>query len=527
MASVPELAALSFEPLTPVAFLDRAAAAHGDRIAVIDGERRWTYRELRERARRLAGLVRARSKGRPVAVLSPNDHVLLEAHFGIPLAGVPLVAINTRLSGQEVAYVLDHARAGLLLHHPDLGATAAAALASAGPDIDVIATGEGYEKLLSAAAPGGESPEDERGLLSINYTSGTTGRPRGVMYHHRGAYLQAIAMVGHTGLSARSVHLWTLPMFHCNGWCFPWAVTAAGGTHVCLPKVDAEEVWRLIREHGVTHLNGAPAVLSMIAYADEAGAGVPGGHTVRVATGGAPPAPAILRRMAELGFDVTHLYGLTETFGPAVICDWRPEWDRLDQAGQALLKARQGVGNMISCPVRVIGPDGADVPPDGTTLGEISLRGNNVMLGYYRDDEATRKAAPDGWFRTGDLGVRHPDGNIELRDRSKDVIISGGENITSVEVEQVISDHPAVMDAAVVAAPDERWGEVPIAFVMLKHGSSATEAEIIEHVKERIARFKAPKAVIFGDLPRTSTGKIQKFALRDQAAAGGRRTAPA
>jgi fatty-acyl-CoA synthase len=327
-------------------------------------------------------------------------------------------------------------------------------------------------------------------------------------------------MVGHTGLTPSAVHLWTLPMFHCNGWCFPWAVTAAAATHVCLPKVDPARVWELIRAEGVTHLNGAPTVLSMLAYAPEA---APVEKTVRVATGGAPPSPAILRRMAELGFDVTHLYGLTETFGPAMICDWRPEWDSLDGEAQARLKARQGVGNMISCTARVIAADGTDVPADGTTTGQIALRGNNVMLGYLKDPEATGAAAPDGWFRTGDIGVRHPDGYVELRDRSKDVIISGGENIASVEVEQAIMDHPAVLEAAVIAVPDERWGEVPAAFVTLQEGASVTEAEIVEHVRERLARFKAPKTVTFGELPKTSTGKIQKYVLRDQAWAGSER----
>ncbi len=333
------------------------------------------------------------------------------------------------------------------------------------------------------------------------------------MYHHRGAYLQALAMVGHTGLSPSAVHLWTLPMFHCNGWCFPWAVTAAAGTHVCLPKVDPAHVWRLIREEGVTHLNGAPTVLSMLAYAAEA---APLSVPVRVATGGAPPSPAILRRMGELGFDVTHLYGLTETFGPVMICDWRPEWNALDSEAQSRLKARQGVGNMISCRVRVIGPDGTDVPGDGASVGEIALRGNNVMLGYLDDPDATAAAIPDGWFRTGDLGVLHPDGYVELRDRSKDVIISGGENIASVEVEQAIADHPAVLEVAVIAVPDEKWGEVPAAYVTVHEGREVTAEEIIAHVRDRLARFKAPRSVTFGELPKTSTGKIQKYVLRQR-----------
>ncbi|MDN5750336.1 MAG: AMP-binding protein, partial [Pseudonocardia sp.] len=371
---------LSFEPLTPVSFLDRAVAAHGDRTAVVDGEHRWTYTELHDRCRRLAGALLPLVQGRPVAVLAPNTHVLLEANYGVPWAGVPLVAVNTRLSAGDVAYILEHCGASVLVHDPVFDALVADALSRMAAPPTVIRAGKEYEALLAGAEPTAVTVDDERALLSINYTSGTTGRPKGVMYHHRGAYLQALAMVGHTGLSPSAVHLWTLPMFHCNGWCFPWAVTAAGATHVCLPKVEPTEVWRLIRTEGVTHLNGAPTVLSMLAYAPEAAPLE--GPPVKVATGGAPPSPAILRRMEELGFDVTHLYGLTETFGPAMICDWRPEWNGLDAAEQARLKARQGVGNMIACAVRVVAENGVDVPRDGTAVGEIALRGNNVMLGY-------------------------------------------------------------------------------------------------------------------------------------------------
>nr|WP_183655964.1 AMP-binding protein [Prauserella isguenensis] len=507
------MSGLSWEPLSPVSFLDRAAAAHGDRIAVVDGTRRWSYTELRERCRRLAGGLAALADGRPVAVLAPNTHVLLEAHFGVPWAGVPLVAVNTRLSAAEVGYILEHSGAGVLVHDPAFDATVGETLAGLDEPPITIRAGEEYERLLDTATPQAVAPVDERSLLSINYTSGTTGKPKGVMYHHRGAYLQALAMVGHTGLSPSAVHLWTLPMFHCNGWCFPWAVTAAAATHVCLPAVDPAEVWRLLSEEGVTHLNGAPTVLAMVAYAAEA---QPLPRTVRIATGGAPPSPAILRRMAELGFEVTHLYGLTETFGPAMICDWRPEWSALEPGEQARLKARQGVGNLIACRVRVVADDGGDVPADGETTGQIALRGNNVMLGYYRDPDATRAAAPDGWFRTGDIGVMHPDGYVELRDRSKDVIISGGENIASVEVEQVIADHPAVLEVAVIAVPDEKWGEVPAAYVTVHEGADVTADEIVEHVRTRLARFKAPRRVVFTDLPKTSTGKIRKYVLREQ-----------
>lgn len=513
-ASHDPLGSLSFEPLTPTAFLARAAESHGDRVAVIDGPRRWTYTEFYDRCRRLAGGLAALAQGQPVAVLAPNTHVLLEAHCGVPWAGVPLVAVNTRLSAGEIAYVLEHSESSVLIYDPTFEDLVDASLLAMAVPPRRIRTGADYETMLATAPARIETVADERAVLSINYTSGTTGRPKGVMYHHRGAYLQALAMVGHTALSPATVYLWTLPMFHCNGWCFPWAVTASAGTHVCLPKVDPAEVWRLIRDEGVTHLSGAPTVLSMLAYSPEA---TPLDSSVRIATGGAPPTPSILRRMRELGFEVTHLYGLTETFGPAVICDWRPEWDGLGADEQARLKARQGVGNMIACRVRVIAEDGSDVPADGFSMGQIALRGNNVMLGYFKDPAATDAAAPDGWLRTGDIGVRHPDGYIELRDRAKDVIISGGENIASVEVEQAIAEHPAVFDVAVIAMPDRRWGEVPAAYVTLHEGATATSSEIIEHVRNRLARFKAPKTVVFGELPRTSTGKIQKFVLRDRA----------
>jgi fatty-acyl-CoA synthase len=427
---------------------------------------------------RLAGAVAPLAHGRPAAVLAPNTHALLEAHYGVPWAGVPLVAINTRLSAGEMAYILEHSEAAVLVHDP------------------------AFDELVDAVAAQMSNPPQR-----IRAGAGDGGE-----------YESMLA-------APSAVHLWTLPMFHCNGWCFPWAVTAAAATHVCLPKVDAAEVWRLIRQEGVTHLNGAPTVLSMIAYAKEAAGGTPHDRVVQIATGGAPPSPAILRRMTDLGFEVMHLYGLTEAFGPTMLCDWRPEWDGLDADAQARLKARQGVGNMITFTPRVIAEDGSDVPADGSTTGQVALRGNNVMLGYFKDPEATAAAAPDGWFRTGDIGVVHPDGYVEIRDRSKDVIISGGENIASVEIEQAIMDHPAVLEAAVIAVPDERWGEVPAAYVTLQDGASVTEAEIIDHVKKRLARFKAPQTVTFGDLPKTATGKIQKFVLRNKAWAGVQRGA--
>jgi fatty-acyl-CoA synthase len=335
-----------------------------------------------------------------------------------------------------------------------------------------------------------------------------------VMYNHRGAYLQALAMMAQSGLTPGAVFLWTLPMFHCNGWCFPWAVTAAGAVHLELRAVEPQRIWDAIRNDGVTHFNAAPTVLTGLAYGPWADAG-PCARPVRVFTGGAPPSPTLLARMAELNLHVTHLYGLTETYGPAVICDWQDEWGSLAVDEQARLKARQGVTNVAGLPVRVVDEHGADVPRDGSSLGEVVLRGNNVMIGYYKDAEATRKASVDGWFRTGDVGVMHTNGYIELRDRSKDVIISGGENIASIEVEQALASHPSVLECAVVAAPDAQWGEVPVAFVTVKDGDTVTESELIDHVRARLARFKAPKRVVFGALPKTGTGKIQKYVLRD------------
>jgi len=522
-------AEMSYEPLTPVSFLRRAAVVYGDRLAVVDGDQRFTYAELQERAHRLAGALVPLAEGRPVAVLAPNTHVMLEAHYGVPLAGVPLLALNLRLSAGELAYIVDHAEAGVLVHDAELGDLARAVaneLAARGRPLHLVAAGgpdDAYEALLAGAPPTAVPVTDERGLLSLNYTSGTTGKPKGVMYHHRGAYLQALAMVMHTRMDVSSAFLWTLPMFHCNGWCFTWAVTAAGATHVCLRRVEPAEIWRLAREAGVTHFNAAPTVLISLANHPDA---APFDHPVRVATGGAPPSPALLSRLDALGVEVTHLYGLTETFGPAVVCDWRPEWDALDAPARARLKARQGVGNVVSGELRVIGRDGADVPADATTIGEVALRGNNVMAGYLKDPEATRAAAPDGWFRTGDLAVLHPDGYVELRDRAKDVIISGGENIASVEVEQVIAEHPAVLEVAVVGVPDDHWGEVPAAYVTLRPGHEVAPEEITEWVRGRLARFKAPKRVVFGELPKTSTGKIQKFVLRDQAREQAREQAP-
>jgi fatty-acyl-CoA synthase len=356
------------------------------------------------------------------------------------------------------------------------------------------------------------------GVLAINYTSGTTGTPKGVMYSHRGAYLQALAMALHTRLDSSSIYLWTLPMFHCCGWCFTWAVTAAGATHRCLRKPDAALIWQHLRESNVSHLCAAPTVLVMLANHEAAHGGKPP-RPVRIYTGGAPPSPALLQRTAELDIDVQHLYGLTETYGPSVVCEWREEWNALAIPAQADLKARQGVGNVVTQEARVVDQDGRDVSADGKAQGEIALRGNNVMLGYYRDPDATRAAIPDGWFRTGDIGVIYPDNYIQLTDRSKDVIISGGENIASVEVEQMLERHPDVLEVAVVAGPDPTWGEVPVAFVALRDHATADEAMLVAYAREHLARFKAPKRIVFGELPKTGTGKVQKFVLRDRAKA--------
>jgi fatty-acyl-CoA synthase len=505
---------LSFEPLSPVSFLERSARVFTHRLAVVSDGRRISYGEHWDRAQRQAGLWRSLGvrPGDRVAVLSPNTHVLLESHVGVPLAGAVLVAINTRLAAGEVATILEHSGASVLLVDGELEPVAREA-AAAVPSVLVLVAGDDYEQRLQGAVQFRVPLGDERSLLAINYTSGTTGSPKGVMYHHRGAYLQALAMALHARLDLESRYLWTLPMFHTNGWCFPWAVTAAGGVHVCLRRPDADAVWRAIAEEGVTHLCAAPTVLSSMEAHPGRPARVP--REILAMTGGAPPTPALLERFDGLGIRILHLYGLTETFGPAVVSEWLPEWDGLPAAERATLRARQGVQNVVSQRVRVVAGDGTDVPADGLTQGEIAMRGNNVMLGYYKDPEGTAAAAPGGWFNTGDIGVLHPDGVVEIRDRLKDVIISGGENIASVEVERALASHPAVLEAAVVARPDDKWGEVPVAFVTVREGAEVDEAQLVAHVRGLLAHFKAPKSVTFGDLPRTSTGKIQKNVLRD------------
>jgi fatty-acyl-CoA synthase len=501
-----------FSRLTPLAFLERTAAAFPERVGVVDGERRMTWAELQERARRLAVALQDAgiAKGDRVALLAPNTTEMLEAHYGVPAAGAVLVTINVRLTAEEIAYIVGHSGARVLVVDPSLAHLVA--------DLDVehlLVCGDGgaYEAFLASARDG--EPEDrlesEDDTISINYTSGTTGRPKGVMYTHRGAYLNALAEAVHARLGSRSVYLWTLPMFHCNGWCFTWAVTAAGGTHVCLRKVDPPLVWQLLAEEGVTHLNGAPTVLVMLG-SDPAAR--PLDRPVLVTTGGAPPPPAVIERTAALGFEINHVYGLTETYGPITICEWNPAWDELDVDERARLKSRQGLHMVSADPVRVVDAEMQDVPADGETMGEVVMRGNNVMKGYFDDDAATAEAFRGGWFHSGDLAVMHPDGYIELRDRAKDIIISGGENISTIEVEQALVRHPDVLEAAVVAIPDEKWGERPKGFVTLRPEATLTEAELIAFARERLAGFKAPSEIEFGELPKTSTGKIKKYELR-------------
>ncbi len=528
----------NYAPLTPLDFLARTAQVYPDRTAVIHGRQRFTWREAAERCRRLASALRGRGIGAGdcVAVMAPNTPPLFEAHLGVPLAGAVLNALNVRLDPGTIAYILDHGEAKALITDRAFAATISEVLESVEREILVVdiddpeaeAGGErlgprlgetDYESLLAEGDPAerGCWPDDEWAAISLNYTSGTTGNPKGVVYHHRGAYLNALGNVLAWDMAQHPVYLWTLPMFHCNGWCFPWTVTALAGTHVCLRRIEAGAIYRAIADHGVTHLCGAPIVMQMILGAGpEERASF--GHQVKMMTAAAPPPASVLAQMAETGFKVTHVYGLTEVYGPAVVCAWNPEWDALDADAQAALKARQGVKYAVLEDLMVGDPESLQpVAWDGASLGEVFMRGNIVMKGYLKNPEATRQAFAGGWFHTGDLGVRHPDGYIELKDRSKDIIISGGENISSIEVEGALYRHPAVAAAAVVAAPHEKWGETPCAFVELRPGQEAGEAEIIAHCRDILAHFKCPTRVIFGELPKTSTGKIQKFVLRDRA----------
>jgi fatty-acyl-CoA synthase len=520
-------------PLTPVSFLSWAAHVYPEKTAVIHGERTYTYAEFQARCRRLAGALARRGIGRgdTVAVMAPNVPAMLEAHYGVPMAGAVLNALNYRLDARTIAFILEHGEAKLLITDREFSPTIEQALALLGrrlPVIDIddplyeggrLLGEKDYEAFLAEGDPAfaGRPPEEEWQAICLLYTSGTTGDPKGVVYHHRGAYLNALGNALTFGLSPRTVYLWTLPMFHCSGWTYTWAVTAVGGTHVCLRRVDPALIFPAIARHRVTHMCGAPVVMTMLIHAP-AELKAPFAHTVEMATGGAAPPSTVIAAMEQMGFRVTHLYGLTETYGPASFCAWQDDWDGRPLAERASLMARQGVsyataeGLMVADPATLV-----PVPRDGATLGEVMLRGNTVMKGYLKNPRATGAAFAGGWFHTGDLAVWHPDGYIEIKDRSKDIIISGGENISSLEVEEALYKHPAIMEAAVVARPDSHWGETPCAFVTLKPGATATAEDIVSFLRDTIARFKVPRHVVFGPLPKTSTGKIQKFVLRERA----------
>jgi fatty-acyl-CoA synthase len=505
--------------LTPVSFLRRSAYMFPGKTAVVYGERRYTYAELEERVNRLSSRLRdaGLQKGDRVAFLCPNTPPMLEAHFGVPAAGLVLVAINTRLGKDEVSYIAEHSGAKMVFVDAELEGL----LADVDSEVERVRIddtgeeGDPYEDYLAEGSPE-QAPdvlEDEEETISINYTSGTTGRPKGVMYTYRGAYLCALGNAIEIGMGYETRYLWTLPMFHCNGWTYPWAVTAVSGTHVCLRKVEPPRIWELFERENITHYCAAPTVQIGIVNEDAAH---PLEIPVTAAIAGAPPSPTLLSGLLELNIRPMHIYGLTETYGPMTTSGVHPEWEELEMEERAWLMSRQGQGYTTADLVRVVDENMQDVERDGETMGEIVMHGNMVAKGYFENEEATEEAFEGGWYHSGDVAVWHPDGYVEIRDRDKDIIVSGGENISTIEVEQVVSRHPAVMEAAVVAIPDEKWGERPKAFVVLKKGQEATGEEIIDFCKEHIARFKAPAAVEFGELPKTSTGKVQKFVLRDK-----------
>jgi fatty-acyl-CoA synthase len=525
----------NYAPLTPVSFLARAAAVYAGKTAVIHGDTRFTYAEFQARCLRLASALRRRGIGRgdTVAIMAPNVPAMLEAHYGVPMVGAVLNPLNYRLDARSIAFILEHGRARLLIVDREFAGVVGEALRflpRALPVVDIddpLCEGPGprlgeteYEAFLASGNPADvfTEPADEWQALCLLYTSGTTGNPKGVVYHHRGAYLNALGNALAFGLSPRSVYLWTLPMFHCSGWTYTWAVTAVGGTHVCLRRVDPALIFPAIRRDRVTHLCGAPVVLSMLIHAS-AGVKVAFDHEVEVATGGAAPPSTVIAAMEAMGFRVTHLYGLTESYGPSTLCAWQEAWDGLGREERARAMARQGVAYPTLDGLMVADSETlTPVPQDGATMGELMLRGNTIMKGYLLNPTATDDAFRGGWFHTGDLAVWHPDGYVEIKDRAKDIIISGGENISSLEVEEALYRHPAIMEAAVVAWPDAMWGETPCAFVTLKPGAAPVTAEdIIRWCRAELAHYKAPRHVVFGPLPKTSTGKIQKFALRERA----------
>ncbi|MSO65784.1 MAG: acyl-CoA synthetase [Alphaproteobacteria bacterium] len=526
--------AANYRPLTPIAFLERAAKVFPNHPAIIHEDRSFTYAEFYARCRRLASALGRRGIGKndTVAIMAPNIPAVLEAHYGVPMAGAVLNAINVRLDADTIAFILEHGEAKVLLTDREFSPVVRAALARLKRpilvvDIDdpLVRSGErlgtiDYESLLGEGDPAfaWKWPADEWDAIALNYTSGTTGNPKGVVYHHRGAYLLAVGNILAWHMPAHPVYLWTLPMFHCNGWCFPWTLSINAGTHVCLRRIDAKAIYDAIANHGVTHLCGAPIVMNMISNASAAERQpLPG--QVKIATAAAPPPAAVIGRMEAAGFHVTHLYGLTEVYGPAVVSEWHAEWNDWPLEERAALKARQGVRYQVLEDLMVADPESLQpVRSDGESLGEVFFRGNVVMKGYLKNPTATKEAFAGGWFHSGDLGVVHEDGYVELKDRSKDIIISGGENISTIEVEGVLYKNPAVLEAAVVARPDEKWGETPCAFVTLRPDASPVSAEeIIAFCRSNMAHFKTPKTIVFGDLPKTSTGKIQKFVLRERA----------
>ena len=532
MQAEPHLAPRSanFRPLTPLEFLERAVEVHPDRPAVAWRDRKWSYGEFAALVWRFASFLREQGvkPGEVVSVIAQNRPEMLAAHYAVPIVGGVLNTINTRLDGDTISYILEHSGSRMLIADPACLASAAPAAAEAGVRLFLLgdeAQDPRAERLdlLGDSAPAERIDwtacvRDEWQPICLNYTSGTTGRPKGVVYHHRGAYLNALGNVLALSLNTRSVYLWTLPMFHCNGWCHTWAVTAAGGLHVCLDRIDPEAIFTLIEKHGVTHLSCAPVVLYMLL--NSPGTKRTGDvHRVTVATGGASPTSTLISQMEGIGFDLVHLYGLTESYGPATLCALDETMAAQDAEAKAGILARQGTRHQTASRARVVDSGGADVPADGRTIGEIVLAGNTLMAGYYRDGPATEAAFSGGMFHTGDLAVRHGDGRLEIKDRAKDIIITGGENVSSLEIESVLHRHPSVLLAAVVAVPDPKWGEVPCAFIELKPGATASAEELTEFSRRHLAGFKVPRRIVFRELPKTATGKIQKFALREAATA--------